>query len=305
MSTSLLILTSSVILVYLITFIYISKYRREVPSMVGMIAAMALGMMIGLLGGTIAGVYFVGNLFLSTLVGGGIGFLAGTFIGLPFNLLSTIEGMLSGLMGGMMGAMLGAMIPSVYADAIIKLLFSLELLFNLIILYLLISEGPRGKESIGRRWFENPALMSTTLALFFFFFNMAGPIAFPKQPPHVNHTSQSSNGSTKDMSSIIEINAEDFSYSPHNIKFKKSQTVTIRLKNVGQVEHDLQVKGLKAEVIESESHHSGDQRDLHIHAMPGENSSITFKPLETGRFEFYCTLPGHKESGMAGTFDVL
>ncbi|MFC0274852.1 plastocyanin/azurin family copper-binding protein [Metabacillus herbersteinensis] len=32
---------------------------------------------------------------------------------------------------------------------------------------------------------------------------------------------------------------------------------------------------------------------------------MTFKPLEQGVFEYYCTIPGHKESGMIGTIDIL
>lgn len=309
MSASLIILTVNVIFFYLLTFIYISKHKREVPSMVGMMTAMTLGMLIGLLGGTIVGVHFAGNLFLSTVIGGGIGFLAGALIGLPLNLLTTLEGMLSGLMGGMMGAMLGAMVSSAYVDALIKILFLMEFLFNLIILYLLISEGTEKKESLGKKWFKNPLLMSITMGSFFYFFNMAGPISFSsnlsEQASHENHNAQSKTKQSDAPKSTIEINAADFTYSPPDIKVEKAQTVTIHFKNSGEVEHDLQLDGLNAEILETKGHHSGEEKGIHIHAKPSEQSSITFKPLETGTFEFYCTLPGHKESGMVGSLDVL
>ncbi|TMW73916.1 plastocyanin/azurin family copper-binding protein [Alteribacter natronophilus] len=38
--------------------------------------------------------------------------------------------------------------------------------------------------------------------------------------------------------------------------------------------------------------------------MPHETSSIIFTPLKTGTYEFFCTIPGHKEAGMRGTLIV-
>nr|WP_227456656.1 plastocyanin/azurin family copper-binding protein [Geobacillus sp. C56-T3] len=34
--------------------------------------------------------------------------------------------------------------------------------------------------------------------------------------------------------------------------------------------------------------------------MPGKTAEVTFIPIERGVFRFYCTVPGHKESGMVG-----
>jgi uncharacterized cupredoxin-like copper-binding protein len=309
MSMSLIILMINVAFFYILTLVYISKNRKEITSMVGMMTAMTLGMLIGLLGGTIVGVHFAENLFLSTVVGGGIGFLSGAIVGIPLNLLTTLEGMLSGLMAGMMGAMLGAMISSSYIDAIIKILFLMEFLFNLIILYLLMNERKDKKESIGEKCFKNPVLMSLSMGLFFYLFNMAGPITFSgslnEQSSHENHNAQGKIKQNETDKITLEISADDFTYSPADIQLEKARKVTINFENTGQVEHDLQLDGLNAEILEAESHHSEEKEGIHIHAKPGDKSSITFKPLESGTFEFYCTLPGHKESGMVGSLRVL
>ncbi|MEM1506116.1 cupredoxin domain-containing protein [Domibacillus sp. 8LH] len=310
MSVSLIILTVNVVIFYLLTLFYILKHKKEIPTMAGMMTAMTLGMLIGLLGGTILGAYFQGDLFWSTVTGGGLGFLAGMVIGSPLNLLTALEGMLSGLMGGMMGAMLGVMISGTYIEAIIKILFLLEFLFNLIVIYLLIGERANGKEALWKKWFKNPLLMGGTLGLFFYFFNMSGPVSFSstlnETASHENHKAEKEETVEREaVKDSIEIHADDFTYSPLEINVKKDQTVTIRFDNVGQVEHDLQLDGLNAELIEAGSHHSGEEEGVHIHAQPGEQSSITFKPLENGTFEFYCTIPGHKESGMVGSLKVL
>lgn len=40
--------------------------------------------------------------------------------------------------------------------------------------------------------------------------------------------------------------------------------------------------------------------DVHVHSLPGKTAEVTFIPIERGVFRFYCTVPGHKESGMVG-----
>ncbi|WP_050182602.1 cupredoxin domain-containing protein [Domibacillus robiginosus] len=313
MSLSSVILTGNVLVFYFLTFVYIVKHKKEIPPMVGMMTAMTLGMLIGLLGGTILGAYFQGDLFWSTVTGGGLGFLAGMIIGSPLNLLTALEGMLSGLMGGMMGAMLGVMVSGTYIETTIIILFLLEFLFNLIVLYLLIGERAAEKEALWKKGFKNPILMSITMGVFFYFFNMSGPVSFSstlnETASHENHKTEEKTEEKTDQRetviNTIEINADDFTYSPLEINVKKDQAVTIRFDNIGQVEHDLQLDGLNAELIEAGSHHSGEEEGVHIHAQPGEQSSIIFKPLENGTFEFYCTIPGHKESGMVGSLKVL
>lgn len=275
--------------------------------MTGMMAAMSMGMLIGLLGGTIVGIYFAENLYLSTIIGLGMGMIAGAIIGLPLSFLASIEGMLSGLMGGMMGAMLGAMISIVNIDSIIKILFLIEIVFNIIILYLIVNETRDRKDWFFVKGLKNPMISGIALMSFFFLFNTTGTITISNtlgnHSSHENHNVENQTVKNKEIN-VIQIDAKDYKYNPVEFKIKNEQQVTINFKNTGAVEHDIQIDGLEAEIINMESHRHGAE-GIHIHAMPGEQSSITFKALKTGVFEYYCTLPGHKESGMIGSISVF
>lgn len=49
--------------------------------------------------------------------------------------------------------------------------------------------------------------------------------------------------------------------------------------------------------------------DLHVHSAhagkPGEVVVVRFKADKAGTFDYYCTLPGHREAGMAGKLVVV
>jgi uncharacterized cupredoxin-like copper-binding protein len=51
--------------------------------------------------------------------------------------------------------------------------------------------------------------------------------------------------------------------------------------------------------------HSAVETDAIVaHAKPGATARSWFTPVERGRYPFYCSLPGHRESGMVGTLVV-
>ncbi len=47
-----------------------------------------------------------------------------------------------------------------------------------------------------------------------------------------------------------------------------------------------------------------DELDLHISVEAGGRQTVTFTPAEAGRYEFFCTVPGHRDGGMIGTLVV-
>ncbi|MDP3767887.1 MAG: multicopper oxidase domain-containing protein, partial [Dehalococcoidia bacterium] len=55
---------------------------------------------------------------------------------------------------------------------------------------------------------------------------------------------------------------------------------------------------------EPEADHE-DEAELHVAADPGGTAVLEFTPTETGDFVFYCTVEGHRESGMEGTITVV
>ena len=66
-------------------------------------------------------------------------------------------------------------------------------------------------------------------------------------------------------------------------------TVTIDLTNDSSVPHNVEVEG---NGVEAKSD-----------TVTGEATSVTVD-LESGTYEFYCAVPGHKEAGMEGTLNV-
>ena len=62
---------------------------------------------------------------------------------------------------------------------------------------------------------------------------------------------------------------------------------TIRFINKGLVEHDLTIDALKVQIV----------------AKPGKSAEASTM-LKAGTYETYCSIPGHKESGMHGTLTV-
>jgi nitrite reductase (NO-forming) len=53
--------------------------------------------------------------------------------------------------------------------------------------------------------------------------------------------------------------------------------------------------------------HTFDLDELNVHSgelAGGESKTITFNTGAAGTYEYYCAVPGHRESGMVGTLTV-
>ncbi len=117
----------------------------------------------------------------------------------------------------------------------------------------------------------------------------------------------------------ITVQAEEFTFTPKALRMSSQETVRLIFQNKGTVLHDFVVADLEAEVIEQQGgspHHTpgmdapiaykqhGGPPVIHLAVEPGETATITFIPHEVGEYEFYCSVPGHKEAGMSGTLTV-
>jgi uncharacterized cupredoxin-like copper-binding protein len=283
--------------------------------MTGMMVAMVLGMMVGLTGGLLVGILYSGNLFFSTVLGMGIGLLAGFLVGLPVSIMAIMDGVLSGIMGGMMGAMIGEMISPQYQNSMIRVMLLIFVGMIVIILYMLQQETGFNRLSFINKIFHNPLLISIVFLLFFYTYNhlyneLDQDHNVPIKNSHTSHSMTNNklsvsplNSSTKMKKVVIE--ATEFAYFPKDFKLTVGQPVTLILKNSGEVEHDIEFENMKASLLH-QSHHGNHSKDqtVHIHSLPGKTTEMKFIPVETGVFRFYCTVPGHKESGMVGFVQV-
>lgn len=80
----------------------------------------------------------------------------------------------------------------------------------------------------------------------------------------------------------VRVEASNFAFAPREIHLPKGTAVNLTLANTSAVTHDLTVPGL----------------GIHIVAGPGESRTIGLTGLASGRYDAYCSVPGHADLGM-------
>jgi uncharacterized cupredoxin-like copper-binding protein len=83
--------------------------------------------------------------------------------------------------------------------------------------------------------------------------------------------------------------------------------VTLRLKNLDLMEHDLQVQALKPTTLSGGGHggYAGAPGGtIAVHTAGKKSGTVTFRADTPGTYEVICTLPGHKEVGMVARLVV-
>ncbi len=132
---------------------------------------------------------------------------------------------------------------------------------------------------------------------------------------------------------VIEISAYEMGYTPPTVTLEEGQEYTLVLKNDGEIFHDLTANKLDVEItnmgdmpdhpedmtfndaldkilgVKKAHADGGDDTEekmnyIHMNAEAGQTVEIKFIPKETGEFKFYCSVPGHEESGMHGEIEV-
>lgn len=106
---------------------------------------------------------------------------------------------------------------------------------------------------------------------------------------------------------IVQVTVTEFAFTPNVLALTEGRPVTLVLKNTGQIEHTMasaylasQRLTLKGESREGET----DSKWKFVGIDPRETAEITFTPQGRGRFPFQCSIEGHAEAGMTGTFVV-
>ena len=98
-------------------------------------------------------------------------------------------------------------------------------------------------------------------------------------------------------------------FSPAELVVERGQTVRIIARNDGDVLHEI-VLGTREEIEHHRAAMRADPALAHgapymAHVAPGASQQIIWHFDRPGTFEFACLLPGHYESGMSGSIDVL
>jgi uncharacterized cupredoxin-like copper-binding protein len=91
---------------------------------------------------------------------------------------------------------------------------------------------------------------------------------------------------------VVEMKASSFSFDPNNIEAKQGDALTIKIRNVSSIAHNLTIKDPKGQIIQS--------ADL----PPNETVTMAVELPEAGTYEFYCNKPLHATFGMKGEIQV-
>lgn len=87
-------------------------------------------------------------------------------------------------------------------------------------------------------------------------------------------------------SSRLEVRATEMAYEPSEIAVEAGE-VEVVLHNEGSMLHDLRVDG----------------QPVVVEANAGETATQQVT-LEPGRYQIFCSLPGHRDAGMEGVLEV-
>jgi len=128
----------------------------------------------------------------------------------------------------------------------------------------------------------------------------------------------------------ITLTAKTMTYDPSTFEATAGVPVELTFVNQDALEHDFSVLEIPVESVSEADPMSAEHEMqmgaggepvlhvaaeemgaaaldpvLHVAAEPGATNNLTFTPTKPGTYEFFCTVPGHKDAGMVGTMVVL
>lgn len=86
----------------------------------------------------------------------------------------------------------------------------------------------------------------------------------------------------------VQISTEDIKFEPKELTIAADTEAKIKVTNKGVLQHDFHV----------------DKLDITSKLLNGGDTDTVTIKAAAGTYEFWCTVPGHKEAGMVGTLTV-
>jgi uncharacterized cupredoxin-like copper-binding protein len=105
------------------------------------------------------------------------------------------------------------------------------------------------------------------------------------QPAQVEQPAQPGEGGQ----TVGEVSMSEFSFDPSSVSAAAGSTLTVR--NEGSTDHDLRLRQDGEDVGGTEVFGPGQREELRLNFKPGE-------------YEMFCSVPGHEEAGMVGSFTI-
>lgn len=114
----------------------------------------------------------------------------------------------------------------------------------------------------------------------------------------------------KDVLYLVQM--DSFNFTPSVIEARVGELIEIAIQNVEAVVHDFTIDRIDADLHISylggtgthEHSSEADEADLHFALTVTGSGVVHIRVHEPGTYEFYCSVPGHREAGMVGVLVV-
>jgi glucose dehydrogenase/uncharacterized cupredoxin-like copper-binding protein len=117
--------------------------------------------------------------------------------------------------------------------------------------------------------------------------NAPAGAATTQAPPATSTGSGTAAAPAASASGTVQVKGGEFFFKLSTKSAAKPGKVTFVFKNVGHVQHDFRIAGKQTPLLQ-----------------PGKTAKIVVTFKKKGKYTYLCTVPGHAEAGMKGTFTV-
>jgi len=136
-------------------------------------------------------------------------------------------------------------------------------------------------------------------------------------PDTVLHTQIHMHATTNDDSlfdatpeQTVAVTIGDLSFDPVDARAALGSLMEIDLANLGALDHDFTIEQIDVDQAVRRSgdvpagHEHMDQYAVHVPLGPKQSARLRLYLHAPGSYEFFCTVPGHREAGMQGILVV-
>ena len=101
----------------------------------------------------------------------------------------------------------------------------------------------------------------------------------------------------------VSLGARDIAFDAAELSGSAGRVIEISLRNDGVLPHDFTIDRLSGDVSPAAARAPG-KFDVHVVLDARERAQVLVRATAPGRYVYYCSVPGHRGSGMEGTLTV-
>jgi uncharacterized cupredoxin-like copper-binding protein len=110
----------------------------------------------------------------------------------------------------------------------------------------------------------------------------------------------------------LTVTATELQFAPATLTVQAGRPVQLTIENAGATDHDFVIAGMPAMEVTNDLKEAGPEltHDMSIESVAGHmlakhTAHVGFVPMKRGAYEYFCSVPGHRDGGMHGTLVVV